>query len=255
MILAYIDETGDTGTNLSDPQQPIFVLGAILIGQNQWKQLEEEYRTIINDYFSGSTPENFEMHTTDMVARCGSFKNASLKDTFELRDQLLNLLVTNKIPLFYRKIEKKKYSKFCEDYYGPGVKIDPYIMAFPFVSLRVNEWLKEHNDLGIFIFDENKSHLDIEKSIRSLRLTIDNELKMENIIEKGFFVDSRKSFAVQLVDVALYYIRKVEEDRIGKPVNKYHKQTFSTISKIAVSLDTYAKGGKILDWVSAERKK
>jgi len=36
MILVYIDETGDTGTNLSDPQQPIFVLGAIPIRQNEW---------------------------------------------------------------------------------------------------------------------------------------------------------------------------------------------------------------------------
>ena len=164
-------------------------------------------------------------------------------------------MVSNTILLYYRKIEKEKYARFCDDNYGPGVKIDPYIMAFPFVSLKINEQLKEHNDLGIFIFDENKSHLDIEKSIRSLRLTTDDDLKMENIIEKGFFVDSRKSFAVQLVDLVLYYVRKLEEDKIGKYVNEIHRQTFSTIRIIAESLDTYVKGGKILDWVSAEAKK
>jgi len=122
-------------------------------------------------------------------------------------------------------------------------------MAFPFISLKVQ------NDLGIFIFDENKSHLDIEKSIRSLRLTTDNDLKLEQIVEKGFFVDSRKIFAVQLVDLVLYYVRKMEEVKIGKTVNQYHRQPFPTIEKIAVSLDKYAKSGQILDWVSAEAKK
>jgi len=49
---------------------------------------------------------------------------------------------------------------------------------------------------------------------------------MENIIEKSFFVDSRKSFAVQLVDLVLYYVLKLEEDKIGKHVNEIHRQTF-----------------------------
>jgi len=68
-------------------------------------------------------------------------------------------LVSNTILLYYRKIEKKKYARFCDDNYGPGVKIDPYIMAFPFVSLKINEQLKEHNDLEIFILMRIKAIL------------------------------------------------------------------------------------------------
>ena len=115
MILVCIDETGDTGTNLTDPQQPIFVLGAILIKQDQWKSLEDQFRKILRDYFNGVIPEDFELHTIDLVSRRGFFKKATLEETFQLRDKLLTLLVSNTIPLYYRKIEKKKYARFCDD--------------------------------------------------------------------------------------------------------------------------------------------
>jgi len=68
----------------------------------------------------------------------------------------------------------------------------------------------------MFIFDEQKETLDdAERSLRTLRLDSTSVLKTSNIIEKGFFIDSSKSFALQLVDLAAYYIRKYEENELG----------------------------------------
>ncbi len=255
MILVYVDESGDTGLNLSDPQQPVFVLGAILIAQEQWKSIEKQFRKIMTASLPGYEEEEFELHTMDLVARKGPFKNLELKETIGLRDNLINLIKKNKIPVFYRKIEKKRYAEFCEQSYGSGIKINPYIMAFPFISLKVDDWLSENKELGIFIFDDSKSHLDIEKSLKTLRLTEDLHMKLDNIIEKGFFIESKKSYAVQLVDLVLYYIRKMEEAKLGKNVSSIHRQTFPLIESIATNIDRYVKGGKILEWVSAETKK
>jgi len=128
-------------------------------------------------------------------------------------------------------------------------------MAFPFIGLQVDNYLKEKKDLGIFIFDEHRSIIDIEQSLKSLRLTDDTVMHLDAVIEKGFFVDSSKSFALQLVDLLLYYIRKYEEFKIGKKVSTIHQEVFEQITAIAVNLDKHPKGLQILDWVDGQVKK
>jgi hypothetical protein len=51
-------------------------------------------------------------------------------------------------------------------------------------------------------------------------------------VEKGFFVDSSKSFAVQLIDLAAYHIRKYEESKVGLPVNAIDAQVFEDLRKL-----------------------
>ena len=103
------------------------------------------------------------------------------------------------------------------------------------------------------IFDQHKNLVDIENSLKTLRLDMKSTLTTHNLIEKGFFVDSSKSYAIQLVDFALYYIRKFEEDKIGKRVSPVHKEVFPIIEDITKSLDTHKKALDILEWIRENR--
>jgi hypothetical protein len=40
MHLIYLDESGQTGTNLRDTVQPVFVLGALIVPESVWLALE-----------------------------------------------------------------------------------------------------------------------------------------------------------------------------------------------------------------------
>jgi Protein of unknown function (DUF3800) len=42
MQLVYLDESDNTGSNLQETQQPIFVLAALLVPEAKWLQLEKE---------------------------------------------------------------------------------------------------------------------------------------------------------------------------------------------------------------------
>ena len=65
----------------------------------------------------------------------------------------------------------------------------------------------------MFIFDDNKEVTkDIEKSLRVLRAT-DKDVKIKNVIEKGFFIDSEKSRVLQLCDLFVFAARKKEENK------------------------------------------
>jgi len=158
-----------------------------------------------------------------------------------------------KLPVVYRKIDKKRYDKFCQSNYGKGIKIEPYIMALPFVSLAVDQLLRSEKERGILIFDEHKDLVDIEKSLRTLRLDNNSSLTTRNLIEKGFFIKSEKSYAIQLIDLLLYFIRKYEEHKIGKSVSPHHKEVFGRIEDIAQSLDTHEQQFDIIEWIREQR--
>jgi hypothetical protein len=79
------------------------------------------------------------------------------------------------------------------------------------VAQVVNRYLARLQGRGMFISDENKEIVrDVEKSIRQLRLA-SGPLRLSQIIEKGFFIDSAKSRVLQLCDMCVLHARKKEE--------------------------------------------
>lgn len=57
---------------------------------------------------------------------------------------------------------------------------------------------------------------DIERFLKLLRAT-PGTLRLDRIIEKGFFIDSRKSLLLQLADLCTLHARKAEERKLGLP--------------------------------------
>lgn len=68
-------------------------------------------------------------------------------------------------------------------------------------------------------------------------------------------MDSAQSFPIQLVDLALYYIRKLEEERIGKKVSPIHREVFPLLEELVTSLDSHDRGTEIIGWVVREHAK
>ena len=251
MNLVYIDESGNTGLNLKDSQQPVFLLAAMIIPESKWFTLEKLFLDTARKYFGDPLPSPFEIQAKDLKSGRGVFESLSFTQQLSFRDKMLQLLLDNKIAVIYMRIIKGKFATFCEEQYGPGIKVNPYIMALPFVCMEVDHYLQQagNDQLGMFIFDEQKETLDdAERSLRTLRLDSRSILKTTNIIEKGFFIDSSKSFALQLVDLAAYYIRKYEENELSLRVSDVDKQTFDTIKKLA-STSIGPNVGDILEWV------
>jgi len=249
MNLIYIDESGNTGLNLKDPQQPVFVLCALLIKETIWFDLEREYHLLLEKHITHPLPENFELHAMQLKNGSGVFKEITLPQRISLRDDILSLLCNYQTPVIYMRIIKKAFEKFCIDNYGPGIHVDPYIMALPFICIEVDNYLKEKDMLGMLIFDEQKEYFThAERSIRILRLDKASVLKTNNIVEKGFFVDSKKSFALQFPDLVTYYVRKYEENKLGLRVSDIDKQAFPFIEKLIIP-GGYTRQKDIFDWV------
>ncbi|MGK0187491.1 MAG: hypothetical protein ACI9R3_003279 [Verrucomicrobiales bacterium] len=214
MHLIYVDETGNTGTNLNDPEQPIFLLGALVISEDKWRPLEEELEHCLEQYFP-RRPDDFEVHAFELRRGEGSFDKFPVSHRIEFRDAWMDAAKRHDCRFIYRAIAKRRYQRWLEGEYGPGTVINPHLVAFALITQVVNSFLKEEcdNALGLFVSDEHQQlSADVERFQKILR-TDSSPLQLTQIIEKGFFIDSRKSLMIQLCDLFTYSARKKEEGK------------------------------------------
>lgn len=220
MHLVYIDESGNSGNNLGDDEQPIFVLGALIVPESCWQAVEADLEAKLAETFPKVAVEGAEVHAGDLRGSRGCFKGASVDSRVALRDAWLRVASQHGLKFVYRSIDKKRYQRWMQNQFGLGVTINPHIAAFPLVSMVVNQHLLSENARGMFISDENKEIVrDVEKSIRLLRWS-GGPLRLSQIIEKGFFIDSSKSRVLQLCDMCVLHARKkaeAESGRLPKP--------------------------------------
>ena len=71
MYLIYFDESGNTGTNLRDTQQPIFVLCALAVPKDKWLQVEQDLHAGVEAIYPAPRPDNFEIHAAELMSPRG----------------------------------------------------------------------------------------------------------------------------------------------------------------------------------------
>lgn len=217
MHLIYFDESGNSGNNLSDPAQPIFLLCAMIVPEDRWLALERELSSVIDTHFPPPRPDGFEVHGTELRTARGFCKGMSVTARIAFRDDWMDVAARHGVKLIYRAIDKKRYQTWQHEKFGAGVTINPHVVAFALVTRVVNDYLKAlpGSPLGMFISDENKEVVaDVEKSIRVLRGAT-GVVRLDQIVEKGFFIDSTRSLPLQLCDLFALSLRKHEEVKAG----------------------------------------
>ena len=133
--------------------------------------------------------------------------------------------------------------------------INPHVAAFPLVARVVDDYLKSFpgSPLGIFISDENREVVgDVEKAIRILR-GAEGVLKLGQIVEKGFFIESQKSLVLQLCDLCVYTARRKEEKKIGVAIKAIDEGGIPLIEPLIHVSDERFRD--VNAWLMAEQKK
>jgi Protein of unknown function (DUF3800) len=253
MHLIYLDESGNTGADLNDEQQPVFVLGALVVPDTCWQELERDLETAIATRFPALARDDIEVHGADLRGGRQHFKGVSVADRIALRDEWLRIGDAHELRFIYRAIEKRRFQKWMQGAL-PGISINPYLAAFPLVATVVDEYLKSlpGNALGMFISDDNKEIVrDVEKSIKVLRSVV-GALRLSRIVEKGFFIDSRKSRPLQLCDLCALTARKFEEARIGGSLKALDAVGFELLTPLVHRGNEQLED--VLTWLASQSK-
>jgi hypothetical protein len=223
MYLIYFDESGNSGNNLADPQQPVFVLGALIVHESVWQGVEVDLEASLNRHVTSPRSTTFEVHAGDLRQGTGAFKGIPMASRIALRDEWMSIAARHELRFIYRAITKARYERWMKSAFGSNITVNPHLAAFSLVAQVANNYLRTLSEeaLGIIISDENHEVVDdLERFLKLLRAE-SGILRLDRIIEKGFFIDSKTSLLIQLADLCTLHARKYEERRIGLPPKSF----------------------------------
>ncbi len=256
MHLIYLDESGNSGGNLSDADQPVFVLCGLIVPEQQWQSLEAALASAIETFWPPPRPDEFEIHASELInPRTAAFRSATPTHRLAFMTAWLQIAAQHGIKLVYRAIVKQRYARWLHHKFGAGVIINPHVAGLALVAQVINSHLRTlpGKPLGIFISDENHQVArDVDKAIRLLR-GVDGPARLTQIIEKGFFIESHKSLVLQLCDLCAYIIRRHEQAREGLKSKPVDAELWKLVKPLVTVGDE--KFADMMGWLESEQKK
>lgn len=263
MHFFYIDESGDTGKNLADKNQPVFVLAGLSVADKKWNNTKEALDGVLVQYFDGAQPVNFELHATELLSPTGEgpFAGHAIEKRLELVRALLALIDDLGHHAHYFAIEKSKMEAFKCEFDTSFDSKTPYLAAFDYLITYINWHVKVNlgqSARGMLVLDEKPEHHEsIESIIHHRRFGVPAVQKVKWIVEFSYPVDSRKNPMIQLSDLICLCIRRFLEIELGyknetpEVVKKFYAECFTTISKRVKSKSIIERKGRNLDKLTA----
>lgn len=240
MHFFYLDESGDTGTDLSNTQQPIFVLGGISVRDKGWNKTQDKLFKIFDNYFD-DLPDEFELHTHELLSPNGEgvFEGHPIAERLELAISILDLIVELKHGIHYWAVEKSTLSdnnRIINQHYNNKV---PYLLSFDYLATYLNWFVKDKlgsTARGMLIFDNKTQYHDgIEKIMHCRRFQGAKAKRIKWLVEFGYALDSKKNPMIQLSDFVVFVIRRFLEIEHGYKggtpdvVKSFYATCFKTI--------------------------
>lgn len=203
MYLAYMDECGNTGLN-ADPDQPIHLLGCLLVKEDKVRPLEEAIAEITAKHFAEhSKHDRFEWHGTDLYGGKGFFRDTKPQQRIDAVTDLFAAVTEHGAAFGYSGVDK--IASFAKDH--------PHRICFTLLVERLEPWLKSRNERCLLVADENNEvgqTLITDMEIFKTRSTTwgYKQVKVESIVDSVHYVKSFNNRIVQATDVMSFIICK-----------------------------------------------
>jgi hypothetical protein len=215
MYFCYIDESGNTGSNLKDVHQPYLVLAALMVPPHNIKEIENDVRSLGYKYFGAeSRNTDFEFHGDTIYntrKKDRYFKKLPLEKRFELLDELVNIIIKHEdIKVGYISIHKQRY------FANYHIQQTAFHLLVEKIEERLQGYLNAHCLLIADEQDEIEQKLidDLDHFKQHGTIFGYKSIQVEKIIDSVHFVQSHNNYLMQLSDVLCYLIRKGKESKI-----------------------------------------
>lgn len=221
MHFFYLDESGDTGNNLADAQQPVMVIGGISVRDEGWNATQEALSRKLFTFFGGTPPEGFELHAKDLLSPRGEgfFEGMPIENRCNLCLELLTLIMERSHGVHYLALDKPTIRATPLAFPLSYDYRQPYMLGFDYLITYINWLVKERlgrSARGMIILDKKEQHhADIENLMHERRFggTVAHRVKW--VVEFSYAVDSDKNPMIQLSDIVIYCIKRFIEVERG----------------------------------------
>lgn len=215
MWLAYMDETGNTGRNLNDPNQPIHLVLTLVVEESKVGAIHEHIRDSARRHCPGDCDkDDFEFHGKELFAAEGYFSGKSPEDRIAIYDAVLEGIELAGAEVVIRGVHKpglrRRYAK----------PFHPHDIALMFTIESIERLARDRDCRVLLVADEAKEIEDA--ALRDLANY--QELgtswgwkteQIDRIVDTIHFVPSHRNPAIQLVDCATFVAARMRKIRSG----------------------------------------
>ena len=209
MLCAYLDETGNTGSNLNDPLQRYHTVGAVVIPEQSWDLLRSDLQAIAVGALGKrkATDPGFEFHGNQLFTGNGAWAVIRNRDDrMKIFAECLSLLKKHKLAITYGRCDKKKLRHYSDP-------MHPHEVSFWLALERIGNLFALQDSLGFIVADDGarstkqiaRSGLD---SYRKSGPPFGKKADISRIIDTVHFMNSAESPHLQICDLCLWVIQR-----------------------------------------------
>jgi hypothetical protein len=215
MWIAYMDEAGNTGRNLRDPNQPIHLIVTMAVEESKVRVIHEHIRDVARRHCSPACDEDdFELHGKELFAAEGYFASMPPEKRIEIYDDALRGIEMAAAEIIIRGVHKPRlHDRYANPYH-------PHDIALMFTIESVERLARDHDCRVLLVADEAKEIEDA--ALRDLANYQElgtswgwNTEQIDRIIDTIHFVPSHRNPAIQLVDCATFVAARLRKAKAG----------------------------------------
>jgi hypothetical protein len=213
--MAYLDEAG-----ISNPKHEPFIVvaGIIVDADNQWKKVEDNLNSIIEEFIPEDEQEACIFHATELFSGGKRFPREKWprEKRWEILSEILSIPEKLNLPIIYGDINRAKFSPI--DSIGiSGVVEQAHAFACFGCVRSLQQWMKEftpENEVALLIAENN--HLsrrfiqDVLAIVRQPKTIQRNPdlYPLDRIIETVHFAEKTHSSLLQIADACAFIIKR-----------------------------------------------
>ena len=262
MHFFYLDEAGCNLRDLQNDEAPIFVLGGIIVKDKGWNKTHGDFETIINRYFNNAVPDNFELHSHELLSPKGDghFAGHDRAIRNQLGIDLLTLLQTRGHQVFLHAIDKNRLHAYDITPIRNKEHVElktPYLLCYDNGITTIEWFVKERlgsTARGMVIIDEKDGlKTEIEALTKHRRFHPTKTKRVKWISEFSYPIDSEKNPMVQLSDLVCFATKKylgIENgyhDAYPRAAKEFFRELYSIIDDRLIKKGIVPEEGRYAD--------
>jgi hypothetical protein len=222
MHLCYVDESGSTGKDLRNRQQPVFVMAGILVSDEKWRKTERSVMDLVGKATGGPVPEGFELHACQLLSPEGQgpFEGWDRQKRNELALSILDLLQERKHQVLLQQVHKPRMAGAVIPRGAYGIEWKyPWDVCLAAMFTLFEEYLRStrtgRSSSGMMIIDHEQAYLALVRDRSKERRRAGGWRQLRKVMEIGYSAVSHANPMIQLADLVAFTERKWAESEAG----------------------------------------
>lgn len=210
MLICYLDESGNTGMRLDDPDQPVHFLAAVMVREDRIRDMADRLHALAD---AAPTSEPLvEYHGDQLFHGSGPWRGAPPHLRIREYGRALSVMSEVDAGVAYASINK------------PLLVGDqnPHLLALQFLTEKIEHWLRSQTDglsqRALLVADHNHEHdqyaFDLIQRMQTEGGPVGEHqglnVSLDHIVDGVYFARSERSWGIQLADLVAFVLNRSE---------------------------------------------